>query len=420
MRLDERRQADQAPHGRGREKEAGLKHDKDGLGIATHALARAGPAWPTGLIVTPRPKHFGAERGGYIGGTDIAPILGVSERTTRFAVWAKKVHADLPEDNTNAEERDAGQFYEPFILQRFAARFGVTVIPTADTYRLKDTPFLGANPDGLVYRGRPDGLIAPSELGTPLGGIDAKTRSPFLRGAWGEAGTADVPTDEMCQAQWYAHLLDLPVWYLAVFFDRQLSVFVLPRDRELGALMVEEATAFWNDFILPKKEPPFDGPAAADYLRRRYPRVTEGLRDATMEDDILVARRDLMMRHMKALKSHLEAVNNSLMKRIAEAEGIQGDGYAARWFETKAKSATGWKAVVDELRSFPVVADEKTAEAIRKQIDEAIVRHTTQGEGSRTFNVFFEKGPRRLPTVKLPELPESSTERNADGKADPS
>jgi predicted phage-related endonuclease len=358
------------------------------------------------LVMQERPKHFGAERGTYLGGTDIAPILGVSERTTRFAVWAKKIHADLPEDDTNAEERDAGTFYEPYILRRFAQRFDVTVMPSTTTYLRAGALFLGANPDGLVYRG------GGAKEFTVLGGVDAKTRSPFLRGAWGEAGTADVPPDEMCQAQWYMEILDLPVWYLAVFFDRQLTVFVVPRDRTLGALMVEEATAFWNDYILPKREPPFEGAAAADYLRQKYPRVTKPLRPAEPEDDILVARKELLERHIAALEARLQTVDGSLKNRIAEAEGVRGNGYTALWNERVGRTTVEWKAVVGELRSFPIVADEENAAAIRKQIDASIDRFRHVGEPSRALKVTF-KGPRLLPAVELdsvatiPALPPS-------------
>ena len=36
---------------------------------------------------------------------------------------------------------------------------------------------------------------------------------------------------------------------------------------------------------------------------------------------------------------------------------------------------------------------------------EAIFSLLMDGEGSRTLKVFFDKGPRRLPSVDLPELP---------------
>lgn len=361
------------------------------------------------LLVLPRPKDLTIAHGTYIGGTDLAAILGVSESRTRFAVWAHKVHAALTEDNSNIEERDAGTFYEPYVLRRFAKRFNVHVMPTAMTFRRKDAPFLGANPDGLIFRlGRPIPTMRAAPRGIltdALGVVDAKTRSPFQRGAWGEAGTADVPADELLQLQWYCELLDLPVAYPAVFFDRQLTVFVIPRDRELGAIMVEEATRFWTDYVMPKKEPPFEGPAAADYLRRKFPHVLAEMRRAEPEDDILVARRDLIQRHMDSLQAHLDVIEGAMKSRIGDAAGVRGDCYKTRWFETEARNTVAWKSVVAELRSFPIVADEETAWAIRKQIDETIARHTTKGEGSRTLRVYFDRGTRRLPAVDLPELP---------------
>ena len=351
----------------------------------------------TALVVAARTVDFGASRSSYIGGTDIAPIIGVSERLTRFAVWARKIHADLPEDKTNAEERDAGTFYEPYILRRFGQRFtNIRVHPTALTYRRRDAMFLGANPDGIITG--PKSSVA-------IGGVDAKTRSPFMRSAWGDEGTANVPADELCQCQWYMEILDLPVWYLAVFFDRQLVVFVVPRDRDLGALMVEEATAFWHEYILPKKEPPFEGAAAKDYLRRKFPRVLADMREAVREDDALVMRREVLKRQIAALQTNLEAVEGDLKNRIGTAEGVRGTGYTARWYEIGARNGVDWKAVVAELRSFPVVADEETASAIREQIDIAIARYMTKSEPTRALKVTLKKGPHALPLVDLEALP---------------
>lgn len=355
----------------------------------------------TQLVVQERVvETFGASHASYIGGTDLAPILGVSEKRTRFAVWAAKVRADVKEDDSLEEEASAGQYYEPFILRRFAKKFNVGVVPTALTFRLKAVPFLAANPDGLVY---PHAHIGTS-LKDALGVVDAKTRSPFQRGRWGDTGTANVPPDEMCQVQWYCEILDLPVAYLAVFFDRTLHVFVVPRDRELGAMMIEEATAFWNEYVIPKKEPPFEGAAANDYLRRKYPHATEPLREAELDDDLLIERQILLKKQIAALETNLEAVEGSLKNRIGDAEGIQGRGYKASWYDIAGRNSVEWKAVVAELRSFPVVADEETARQIREQIDSAIARYTKQSVPSRALKVTL-KGPRLIVSAQAELVP---------------
>lgn len=344
------------------------------------------------LVVQPRGENFAADRRGYIGGTDLAPILGISEKKTRFAVWASKV-GEVTDDPSLEEESSAGTFLEPFVLRRFGERNRVRVVPTPTmTYRLRSAPFLAANPDGFVYR---DTTLAP-----PFGLVDAKTRSPFVRGAWGAPGTADVPPDELCQVQWYMEILDLPVAYLAVLFDRALTSFVIPRDRELGALMVEEATAFWNDHVLANVAPRFEGPAANDYLRRKYPKVTDPMKDAGPEDDILVARRALLKRHIDVLKDRLVTVEAMLKDRIGGAPALLGQGYIARWGEVKSKTGVDWRAVVNELRSFPVLEDEQASMAVRAAIDAAIARYTKAGDPTRALKVYF-KGPRALPAVEI-------------------
>lgn len=345
------------------------------------------------LIVTRRPKDFSRARREYLGGTDAAPLLGVSERKTRFQVFAEKMGALA--DFEMGEEAEAGVFMEPLVLRRFAARFGVTIDTRPRTYRLRDMPFVGVNPDALLL----------GADGKPVAVVEAKTRSPFQRGLWGEPGSSDVPPDELCQGQLYLEVLDLPTAYYPVFFDRAMTLFVVQRDRELGALILREAVAFWRDFIVPKKEPPFEGPAAAPYLLRKFPRVTEPMRDAEPEDDILVARRDLIKRHLTVLADRLVTVESALKARIGASPGLAGSCYVARWGEVKAKTTVGYKAALTELRSFPLFADEALSRTVRDAIDAAVARHTDVGEPTRALQVHFSKGPRALPPVDLEPVP---------------
>lgn len=369
---------------------------------------------PRGVIARKRAAAFSADRQTMIGGTDIAPILGVSEKKTRFAVWAAKVKAEHGDDKMNEEEREAGSFYEPFILKRFGDRFKVAVAPTNLTFRRKAAPFLGANPDGLVYRfGETPGTIHTP----PIGLVDAKTRSPFQRGLWGPEGSDAVPADELCQMQWYMEILDLPIAYLAVFFDRQLVVFVIHRDRDLGALAVEEATAFWNDYVVTKKEPPFEGAAAADYLRHKFKAITEPMAEASQEDDVLVAKRLMLKAHIDVLKARLATVEATMMSRVGAAPGIAGTGYVVRWGAVKAKTKVDRKAVLTELLSFPLAEDTMVARAVRDQIEAAIARHTGVGEATRTLKVYF-KGPRALPEVEIEPLPPVTALLNAATQED--
>lgn len=345
-----------------------------------------------------------------IGGTDLAAILGVGERRTRFEVWLAKTGTVVSDNQMFAEEAEAGLFLEPLILRRFARRFSLRVDPSPATYRLRDRPFLGVNPDGFVYR---------TESIEPFGLIDAKTRSPYRRSAWGEAGSADAPPDEMCQMQWSMEILDLTIAYLAVFFDRRMEVFVLPRDRELGALMIEEATAFWKDYVLTRREPPFEGAAAAAYLRKKYPSALLPLRPATDNEWLLAEKREALKHYIEQRQLQLSAIEGEIKDRIGDAAGFVGDGFKATWGERIGRTTVDWKAVVAELRSFPVVADEAIATAIREQIDTAINRNSTVGEPTRALKISFDKGLRLLPTVELPALPEGSTEGENNGTEEP-
>lgn len=342
------------------------------------------------LIIEPRDESRISEiRRTMIGGTDIAPILGVSEKRTRFAVWAAKVNADVTPDEGDDDFSEAGIYLEPFILRRFAERLKLTIQHPLPTYRLARTPFLGANPDAVVRNAQRRAIA----------GVDAKSRSPFVRHLWGDPGSGDVPPDEMCQGQWYMEICDIGLWYFPVLFDRKLEVFVLRRDRELGKLMVDEATAFWETYVVPRKEPPFEGPVAADYLRRKYPFALVPPKEAEPRDVKLVEARERLKKTIDQLELKLDAIEGELKSRIGDAEGLMGDGWKATWYEKDGAQRTDWKAVVTELRSFPIVADPEAAAAVHETIEAAIRRYTSRANPTRVLRVTF-KGPRAVPDLE--------------------
>ena len=350
------------------------------------------------LIVEPRDETRLAEvRRSMIGGTDIAPILGVSTKKTRFAVWLQKTGQAAHEES--GEEALAGQYLEPFVLEQFGKRLGVHVSPSPFTYRLADAPFLGANPDGLVHD------PATAKI---MGGVDAKTRSPYVRHSWGDSGSSDVPADEFLQAIWYCEVMDLDVWWDAVLFDRALSIYVIPRDRELGALAVQEATAFWNDYVATGREPAFEGAAAADYLSRRFPRAGTDILEAGPEDEKFVAMHAALRAQRDAVEEKLSAVDNALKARIGAAAGLRGERFNVSWSNRSGTEKTDWRAVVNELRSFPMDPDEAVARRVREAIDTAISSHTASAVPARVFRVTV-KGPLALPAPGALALPGEAT-----------
>ncbi len=337
------------------------------------------------LTIRKRPDDLVTARRAYLGGTDIAGILGVSPHRTRFEVWASKL--GLTADDMS-EEAEAGIYMEPYVLRRFATRYNLKLDTAPRTYRLRERPYLAVNPDAIVI---PNRAL-----------VDAKTRSPFKRHEWGESGSGNVPPDELCQMQWGMELLDLPVAYLAVLFDRRLEVFVLDRDRELGQMMLAEATIFWNRFVIPRREPPFEGPAAADYLRRKHPMALHPHRPADDTETALVEAREILARRIDGAQRQLEAVEGELKNRIGDHAGLLGRGFRATWFEREGALRPDWKAIVTELRSWPITENEETARQFRAAIDAAIDRHTVKGSPTRTLRITFS-GPRALPSedVKL-------------------
>ena len=300
-----------------------------------------------------------------LGGTDIAAILGVSRFKTPFEVWAKKTGQAV--STTMSEEAEAGIYMEPFLLGRYQRVTGTRVVAPQVMFRDRREPWVIANPDGLF-------MTADERLA----GVDAKTRSPFKRGEWGEAGSGNVPPDEWCQAQWYIEVFGSPWWHLWVSFDRRSELFLVPRDAAWGREARAFAAKWWQRHIIEGEMPtPITGGAAADVLRARFPDARNPLRGATEEEEALARNYAAARDRYNAASAALEAAENALKFAIGDSEGLRGAGWSVSWRSAAGRTTTDREAVLRILLStHPELSDE---------IERLIAEQTSQAPSTRRF-----------------------------------
>lgn len=123
-----------------------------------------------------------------IGGSEIAPILGLSPFESRFSLWHRKAQRINPIDET--PEMEWGKRLEAAILQKYRDEHpNQTFDQQGYTFTHPDRPWQIANPD-----------LYGDEL------VEAKC-SRFGDG-WGEPGTDEVPIYYRQQVLWYMDTLD--------------------------------------------------------------------------------------------------------------------------------------------------------------------------------------------------------------------
>ena len=90
------------------------------------------------------------ERRNYIGGSDIAAILGMSRWKTPLKLWLEKTGEVEPDDLSENEAVQLGIELEDFVAQKFARENNKKVRKTSQMYVHKKYPFMVAHIDRLI------------------------------------------------------------------------------------------------------------------------------------------------------------------------------------------------------------------------------------------------------------------------------
>lgn len=182
-----------------------------------------------------------AARANGLGGSEIAPLLGLSPFESRFALWHRKSGLIGPVEES--EIMDAGKRLEPAILQKFTDSHTEWRVGGQATFAHSDRPWQIANPDGLVFYDssrfhafadtwRPDALV--------------ECKFALYDDHWGEPGTDQIPVWYRCQVQWYLDVFSLDTCYVEVFIGSQgqFREYVIHADADDQRLLREAATKF--------------------------------------------------------------------------------------------------------------------------------------------------------------------------------
>jgi predicted phage-related endonuclease len=272
-----------------------------------------------------------------IGGSDVPKLCGAydnpPEWATPLAVYRSKVFQPKMDaryiDNVAAA---IGTALEDLLARLYEESTGLRTVKVPmccdpdRTWRL-------ANADRLAYDG--DEPVAVVELKRPVA---------FNR-AWKER---DPPAFARMQCQWYASILGLPRCDIfALVGDTTPRRWSEDADPELAGLMTQEAGRFWIKSVKDRIPPLPMSSERREWLCRRFPDVTKGMRDAT-EDEADLSRRLLMVSaRKKLLEERKKQLQDELIMSLGEAEGIRGAGWSFTWRQEAGR--VGWKAATEQL-----------------------------------------------------------------------
>lgn len=262
------------------------------------------------------------ERKSGVGGSDVAPILGLSPFKTAFEIWLDKTNTDLEQSPVDELERvQFGRLMEDIIAREYARREGVKVRRRHELVRHARYPWMIASPDRLI-----DG----KRCGLECKNVDAMA---FRLGDWGEPGTDQAPDEYVLQCQHYMIVLDYPVWHLAACVGgNRLVTFVIERDKELAEMLVEAEHTFWQ-CVEQRRQPDID------YAHRTTPDVLRRLYSGTNGETIYLGEDIAHWHHVKEQADRIAkqygdistGARNHILEAMGSASiGMLPDGSAYR------------------------------------------------------------------------------------------
>lgn len=255
-----------------------------------------------------------------IGGSDVAGILGLSPWTTPRSVYEAKVGD--PEDLNN-EAIYWGSVEEPIIIDRFELEhpdFKVERDP--ETIRHPDHEWMIANVDGIIAT--PEGT---QEI------LEIKTASSATH--WGRQGTDEIPEYYRCQVAWYMAILDVDSARVAVKIgSSDYREYVVYRDAEFEAFMIEKCKDFWFNHVVPRIEPPLSEKEVLDSVSS-----SEAKGNVEADDNIyaMIEELRLIKDEEKSIAERKKLLETAIKKYIGKNESLSFKGSVlATW-----KSTTG-------------------------------------------------------------------------------
>lgn len=303
------------------------------------------------------------DRATYIGGSDVAPILGVSPWTTPFMLFQKKTGAFV-EEITPAKRRilDRGARWEPIVLEMMVDELtdrghDVEVIAVNQRYQDPELPFLAAEIDAE--------LIVDGE---PVNG-EMKTAGYFAAGAWGDYDSNEVPIYYLAQVQHGLMIQPRRRTVVAAVtgFDERPMIRWVDRDDETIAAIRAREIEFWER--IQRGDPP--DPETAEDVKWLYPKDSGKSLEADLELGHLCADIREFKAKAKELDSTIELLVTRVKARMGEASFLLGPNGKpiATWKTNKDSVKTDWQAV------------SKAASATSEQID----ANTKTTPGTRPF-----------------------------------
>ena len=268
-------------------------------------------------------KDVTYNRNNFIGGSDIAKIMGLSRWGTPLKLWAEKTGKLPASDLSNIEAVEMGTRLEQFVADLFAVKTGKSVRRSPKYYQHPDYPYMIAHVDRLV--------TGTDEL------LECKTCSAFKADEWeGE----EIPQEYILQVMWYLGITGRKIGHIAVLIGGQSFKYKqIEFDAELFATMVEAAKEFWGH--VQEDTPPAIMPTDDETLKDLYSEHSEVMIELYPKDEETAQAAQILedkIAYLQEIKGHIKnyqdeqkEIETTIKDIIKDNLGIKTPKYVVTW-----------------------------------------------------------------------------------------
>jgi len=300
----------------------------------------------------------------YIGGSDIAAILGYSKFATAVDVYLSKKSDSIEQKNDAAIMW--GHYLEDAVACAYSDKTGLKVEKHEGLIVHPEYPFIAGNIDRWAY----DIASGTRHI------LECKTSGFMMRNDWGkEELTDDIPLYYLTQVAWYSMLTDVEKVDIAVLIGGQnFRIYTYRKDKDLEAILLKKGVEFWQNHI-EKDIPP--APVVVSDLDKLYPNSSEKSVYASNYIEKKVEQLNNLKAQKKSIETEMENYEFAIKEFMKDSDILVS--------EHDLKPLITWKKNKDSM-----ILD---TEKLKLEMPEAYNSFLKKKVGSRVFLVKQAKMP---------------------------
>ncbi|WP_035430911.1 YqaJ viral recombinase family nuclease [Bacillus sp. UNC322MFChir4.1] len=251
-----------------------------------------------------------------IGGSDVAPIAGLSKYKSPVQVFLEKTQT-IEQEHIQSDAAYFGTILEDVVAKEFTKRTDLKVQRRNAILQHPEYPWMLANVDRLI-------------VGEKVG-LECKTASEYLKKEWeGE----EIPAAYLLQCQHYMAVTGYEAWWIAVLIGGNKFVYKkIDRDEELIQYLIDIEKDFWINHVEKNEPPMFDGSeASTELLKQLYPdSIADSFVSLGKDAELLIEARDQLDREIKVMQEQKAEYENKLKAMLGNNEVGGTEKYMITW-----------------------------------------------------------------------------------------